>query len=761
MYVKEIHVRSFGTLTDFDAAPSRGLNVISGPNESGKTSIAMFIKFMLYGMPATRGPAAVERRKYVNWKTGEASGVLVVVTDSGEEYRIERTLADVSRGGKGTFKETVTLVREPGGVPVNFTGSVGEYLLGVPESVFVNTAFVRQTTGVKPETEPLSRSVENMVTAADDRVNVKKALEELDRARVALLHKNKTGGTIKELEEERYDLREKVEQDKSNSEQTVRVEASLDEIRKKLAVAEENSENYEELFSALRVISDKRKLDAVARTAADLEKAEKELEKEKKTAPGDDYDGTIGMCGRNFEALVKARENYEELPDPGDAGDYGEGDFEGDPFEDVRRSERLRSRAKGRTAAGIAFLVLGLLGAGGALFMKFYLGMNEWFYVAAGAAASVIVSVIFFALGSKSRSDLRAIIEDWDAPSADELAETIRIREQERKDETDLRQKKEKARSDLEAASAAADESREKLIKIADKLSVDVPADAENTELLEAVRSSVSEKRSAVSRLESERASLTGRLVTLREQTVDIDPASTVSEAKAVLATETGKKAASMGQDEIRDAAMKRDFCRGSVIEMKKRETELDRQLAELRATAKSPAKAAEKLEKLDSLIDDLKRRHDAYVTAYEALSLAGDNLRSGVLPQVREYASEMMSEISRGKYRGLSISPAMDLFFSDGESGTKEAELLSSGTEDAAYLSLRLALIKTLFSGEDSEYPPVVFDESFARLDENRLGAAVALLSSESFGLQSFLCTCREEEERRAEKAGGNVIRL
>ena len=77
--------------------------------------------------------------------------------------------------------------------------------------------------------------------------------------------------------------------------------------------------------------------------------------------------------------------------------------------------------------------------------------------------------------------------------------------------------------------------------------------------------------------------------------------ASTVSEAKAVLATETGKKAASMGQDEIRDAAMKRDFCRGSVIELKKRDAELDRRLAELRATAKSPAKAAEKLEKLES----------------------------------------------------------------------------------------------------------------------------------------------------------------
>ncbi len=760
MYVKEIHVRSFGTLTDFDATPSRGLNVISGPNESGKTSIAMFIKFMLYGMPATRGPAATERKKYVNWRTGEASGTLVAVTDSGEEYRIERTLTDTSRTGKGTFKETVSLIKEPGGVPVNFTGSVGEYLLGVPETVFVNTAFVRQATGVKPEAEPLSRSVENMVTAADDKVNVKKALEELDKARIALLHKNKTGGMIKELEAERFSLREKVENDKSNSDETVRVEAALDEIRKKLSAAEENAEYFDGLFSSLKVISDKRKLDAVAKTASDIEKTEKQLEKERKASPDGDYDGTLGMCGRNFEALAKARENYEAIPDPDGANDEEE-EFEGDPFEDVSRSERLRSKAKARTVAGIVFLVLGLLAAAGAFVLKFMMHMNEWFYVGAGAAAAVIVSVILIALGSGSRSDLRAILEEWGAPSADELAETVRIREQERKENLDLKEKKEKANSDLAAAGAAAAESREKLLDIAKNLSVAVPDGADDGKLLDAVKTSIAERRSAVTRLESERAALTGRLAALKEQTADIDPVSTVNGAREVLATEIGKKAASMNQEAVREAAMKRDFCRGSALEMKKKETELDRRLAELRATAKSPAKAAEKLEKLDSLIDDLKRRHDAYVTAYEALSLAGDNLRSGVLPQVREYASEMMREISRGKYQGLSISPTMDLYFTDAEAGTKEAELLSSGTEDAAYLSLRLSLIKTLFSGEGGEYPPVVFDESFARFDENRLGAAVALLSSKSFGLQSFLCTCREEEEKRAEAAGGTVIRL
>ena len=760
MYIKEIRISSFGTLTDFAVSPSRGLNVISGPNESGKTSIAMFIKFMLYGLPASRGSAAVERRKYVNWKTGEASGTLVVVTEKGEQYRIERTLADTSRGGGKTFKENVSLIKEPDGIPVNFQGSVGEYLLGVPEQVFVNTAFVRQTAGVKPEAEPLSRSVENMVTAADDSVNVKKALEELDRARVVLLHKNKNGGMIKELEDERYVLRENVEKDKNNSEETVRTEASLDEIRKKLAVAEENAKEFDDLFSALGVISKKRKLDAVAKTARDLEETEKKLEKEKKTAPGDDYDGTVGMCGRNFEALARAKENYGLLPDPVDGGD-DEGEFEGDPFEDVRRSERIRSKVKARTAAGIVFLVVGLLAAGGAVAMKLYFRMTEWFFVAAAAASVVLLSVIFFALAGKSRSDLRGILDEWGAPSADELAETVRIREQQRKEDLDLREKKEKAGSDLQAAETAADESRNKLFEIAKKLSVHVSPDTDGADLLEKVRSTISEKRAAVSKLESECAALSGRLAALGEQTADIDPDATVKEAAAVLATDTGREASAMGQEQIKEAARKRDFCRGSVIEMKKREAEYDRRLAELRATAKSPAKAAERLEKLDSLIDDLKLRHDAYVTAYEALSLAGDNLRSGVLPQVKEYASDMMSEISRGKYTGLSISPAMDLYFTADGSGTKEAELLSSGTEDAAYLSLRLALIKTLFSAEQTECPPVVFDESFARLDESRLGAAVELLSSKSFGLQSFLCTCRTEEESRAESAGGNVIRL
>ncbi|MGN1082941.1 MAG: ATP-binding protein, partial [Candidatus Avispirillum sp.] len=50
MYIKKIHIDSFGPLRDKELELCDGLNIIEGENESGKSTVAMFIKFMLYGL---------------------------------------------------------------------------------------------------------------------------------------------------------------------------------------------------------------------------------------------------------------------------------------------------------------------------------------------------------------------------------------------------------------------------------------------------------------------------------------------------------------------------------------------------------------------------------------------------------------------------------------------------------------------------------------------------------------------------------------
>ena len=49
MQIERIHMDSFMGKKDFTLEFSPGVNMIEGGNESGKSTLAEFIKFMLYG----------------------------------------------------------------------------------------------------------------------------------------------------------------------------------------------------------------------------------------------------------------------------------------------------------------------------------------------------------------------------------------------------------------------------------------------------------------------------------------------------------------------------------------------------------------------------------------------------------------------------------------------------------------------------------------------------------------------------------------
>ena len=49
-----LHVTGFGKLQDFDLRFSDGITEVAAPNGFGKTTVAAFIKAMLYGLPVLR-----------------------------------------------------------------------------------------------------------------------------------------------------------------------------------------------------------------------------------------------------------------------------------------------------------------------------------------------------------------------------------------------------------------------------------------------------------------------------------------------------------------------------------------------------------------------------------------------------------------------------------------------------------------------------------------------------------------------------------
>ena len=77
MQIKKIHISNFGKLHEMQMDFTEGLNVITGENGWGKSTLAAFLKAMLYGMDATtkRSLMENERKRYKPWQGGAYGGI--------------------------------------------------------------------------------------------------------------------------------------------------------------------------------------------------------------------------------------------------------------------------------------------------------------------------------------------------------------------------------------------------------------------------------------------------------------------------------------------------------------------------------------------------------------------------------------------------------------------------------------------------------------------------------------------------------------
>ena len=86
MTIHEIKIGGFGKHRDVVINLREGVNIISGDNESGKSTVAAFIRAMLYGLSG-RG-AQNERKKFLPWDRGAKYGGELSFEHKGVRYRV-------------------------------------------------------------------------------------------------------------------------------------------------------------------------------------------------------------------------------------------------------------------------------------------------------------------------------------------------------------------------------------------------------------------------------------------------------------------------------------------------------------------------------------------------------------------------------------------------------------------------------------------------------------------------------------------------
>ena len=175
------------------------------------------------------------------------------------------------------------------------------------------------------------------------------------------------------------------------------------------------------------------------------------------------------------------------------------------------------------------------------------------------------------------------------------------------------------------------------------------------------------------------------------------------------------------------------------------KQTELEGKLQHL-------ANVKNRAEMLKRTLDE----NDAISTEIDAINLAAEtmtelqgSIQSSFGHYLNKKAGELIAGITGGVYDSMWIDQNLDIFMNT-PGKIVPIEDVSSGTMDQIYLALRLAAARLIQgdTGAAEARLPLIFDDSFAMYDEQRLASALRYITEIHHG-QILLFTCHTREQR------------
>ncbi len=189
MKLVQCHVENFGHLQNYDYHFTDGLNCIKQDNGWGKSTLATFIKAMFYGLPTTtrRNLNENERKKYQPWQGGNFGGNLIFEV-GGKQYKIERSF------GKKAADDTFNLINVSTGKSTrDFSANLGVELFQLDADAFERSCYLPQKVLDSAINESISARLNHLLQGGNEDFNFENAKNRLDKKRVALSNQQKTG----------------------------------------------------------------------------------------------------------------------------------------------------------------------------------------------------------------------------------------------------------------------------------------------------------------------------------------------------------------------------------------------------------------------------------------------------------------------------------------------------------------------------------------------------------------------------------------
>ena len=769
MIIERIDIKSFGQLTDTSLDFASTVNVIEGQNEVGKSTIAAFIKYMLYGFNAEEGDSELgERAKRLNWDTGIAQGSMNV-TVGDKHYLITRSTVPTTDGAQRvTYKEESSIIDLETGAPAFGKLPAGEVFFGVDRELFENTAFIGQIGDTSIDEGTVKASIENILFSGSERINNQKAAARISEKMEQLHRKNGTGGAISDLISKRDAIEEQLRKSREDNQQILAKEAELHEIKAQRSIAEDKLAKLYDLDNCYKNVM-------LIQTFDKLHELEEECDAKTAVynkyvedntrngfAPTPQYLTDIAVARRSvndaYHNLITAQNVHNEHKNAIGITREIEGSIEkadelgGEASILARAAEFFSNQMKSLAiAAGGALLLLAVLifeiiGAVKKLpaFATISVGLIGFVVL----VASAIFGFIFFK-NKKLMADLAA---EFSTDNYQDLKLKIQLVSEARAKRDGMIAATENARVNVENSKMAYERSKRELTSVILRWGEEPPK-TELNKFLDELKAKVTKYLDGKNALYEKKNEIE---ITVREIRRTLADKSEV-DIRAQVSPLKRKALSGINHDEIINGIA--DF-KAEIAEQDRIAFNIENELFNLKARAGDPADLYAKIAAIDKRLEELRLAHKAYFIALSAIENASDNLRAEISPRLAEYSTALMGIMTNQKYTSFDVSDGLKVTFKDADGEERSVDFLSGGTRDLTYIAVRMALIDMLYDDK----PPIVFDESFAHQDNLRARSMMAGLSKLSEeGIQSFVFTCRAREGALAKElvADSSVYKL
>lgn len=711
---------TFGKLDGETLSFSPGLNLITAPNEWGKSTWCAFLLAMLYGIDTrqrARQGQLPDKERYKPWSGKPMEGSMEVLW---QNRRITIQRQTKGRVPMGHFRAFETETGFP--VPELTADRCGQVLLGVERSVYQRTGFLQGRDLTVSRDEALSHRLNRLVTTGDDSPSgpaLASGLREL---------KNKCRYNQSGLLPQ---ARRELEACRSQLQALQKLDVQAAGLEERLRALDRRKQALEVHLTALQRQADREKLAQVDQARDKERQAREELARAQAQCAGLPERAAAERNlaqWRSLQSALDALQLEQAMEQPAPQPPEAPAVLYGLDGEQARSQMRRRLDALSPPAGPSAA------------------GKTAWALWAGAALCGLLLLILLPGLWRLPGAALLA------AGGAGLLRGFL------------LRRKK--AAADAQAA--------RDMQKLLDDYQVAAPEELEP--LLQAYQARWAQYRRALeafqsrtAALETRRKDLQGKLAQLtgggdteaflRTQTQALEAWDAWAAACRSAAQATGHRqameavTAGLERDPLPDQLdLPEEESRRALEEVRQAWTQTRSQLDACRGRRAALGDRL-RLEAQEEALADRVSRLELWYAALQAglaaLEQAQQDLQSRFAPKIAAEAREILSSLTLGRYDRLLLDRDLSLSAgAAGENTVRPGIWRSDGTVDQLYLALRLAVSRALLPGA-----PLVLDDALTRFDDRRLAAALELLRRED--RQILLFTCQSREARLQQPVG------